>query len=348
MSESSATTKRPSSWKDWLWTGIRIAVAVGLCIFLAVQLDWSEIGKTLAQMDPLWAVVGIVVLFSGLGIAVVRWARILRALGSPLDIGSTVRVFGAGLFLNLFLPTSVGGDVYRLARASADGFGARRATLSLAIERGIGLLALMMIVAPAIMLHPRTRDFQMVGVIDYGLLGALMGAGCIVLLVAARFWGAPIADALSGRFPALEPVVGREARSAIRGQVMVTFGLSFLIHIATIASNYFFAKALHVPLTFVDALALVPLIVLAGQIPISPGGLGVRESAFVLFLGRVGIAPEPAFAVGLLWLVALYLTGAIGGLLFLADRRRPQARPEQATRPAPTGPSGVDSAPAEP
>jgi uncharacterized membrane protein YbhN (UPF0104 family) len=305
-------------WRSRLFTLIRLGVAVGLIAWLASRMDWAELGATLAGLDPLHAVAGLAVLWLGLGVAVVRWQRVLAALGSPLRPAETGRIFGAGLFLNLFLPTSIGGDVYRLARAQTGGFGTRRATLSLAVERGVGLLALLCIVAPAIILHPGTRDMV--------LIGSLLGGGVVALLVGLRLWGGPIADALTNRFPVLEPMLGVDIRRAIVGQVPAVFVLSLLIHLSTVAANYLFARGLGLNLSLADAMALIPLVVLAGQIPISPGGLGVREAGFVYFLGRVGIPQEQALAVGITWLAALYLTGAVGGVLFLADRRgRPAA-----------------------
>jgi uncharacterized membrane protein YbhN (UPF0104 family) len=308
-------------WRSRLFMMLRMAVAVTLIGWLASRMNWSELGSTLAGLNPLYAIAGLGVLWLGLLVAVVRWQRVLTALGSPLRYSQTGRIFGAGLFLNLFLPTSIGGDVYRLARVQGDGFGTRRATLSLAVERGIGLVALLCIVAPAVILHPGTRDLV--------LIGSLLGGGVIALVVGLRVWGGPIADALANRFPVLAPMLGVDMRRAIVAQAPMAFFLSLLIHLSTVTANYLFARGLDVNLSFPDAMALVPLVVLAGQIPISPGGLGVREAGFVYFFGRVGIPQEQALAVGLTWLAALYLTGAVGGLLFLGDRRaRPAAEPE--------------------
>lgn len=38
-------------------------------------------------------------------------------------------------------------------------------------------------------------------------------------------------------------------------------------------------------------------------------------------LGPHGVAPEPAVAIGLLWLASQVLVGLVGGVLFLLDRR---------------------------
>lgn len=296
-------------------TTLRLLVVVALGLWLATRVDWSELGETFARLRPREAVLAVAVLWAGMAVATWRWHRVLQGLGSPLGLAATGLLFGAGLFLSLFLPTGIGGDVYRLARVQRGGFGVRRGALSLAFERGLGLVALLLLVAAAVILNPSTRDLT--------LLAAALGGGTLALLFAIRVWGRTILDALSARFTQLGPLFGPEARRALVPLFAPVLLASFAIHLSTITACWLVAQALAVPLAYADAVALVPLVVLAGQLPIAPGGLGVREAAFVFFLGRVGIGESQAFAVGLGWLMALYLTGLVGGLLFLFERQAP-------------------------
>ena len=314
---------------------LRIVVAIALFAWLGTHLDWKAIARTMSTIDPKWAIAALLVLWAGLGIAVVRWHTILKALGSDFHWGETVRVFGGGLFLSLFLPTSIGGDVYRLARVGRSGFGTGRAGVSLLVERGIGLLALLLLVAPVVYANKRTQDLVPLA------LG--LGLAAVSVLFLFGLWGRPVTTFLARRIPILEPVLGHGTWEAIVRTAPTVFVLSLLNHMATIGSNYLLARALHVSLGFWDAMALIPLVILAGQLPIAPGGLGVREAAFVYFLGRAGIGHEPALAVGLAWLAALYLTGGIGALLFLADRRKEPTKAGLDLETIPLAPSGVDT-----
>jgi uncharacterized membrane protein YbhN (UPF0104 family) len=73
---------------------------------------------------------------------------------------------------------------------------------------------------------------------------------------------------------------------------------------------------------------VVPLVALAVVLPISINGVGVRENALAILLKPHGVPPEPAIAVGLLWLATSVVLGLVGGVLFLIDRRA-SARPAQ-------------------
>ncbi len=71
------------------------------------------------------------------------------------------------------------------------------------------------------------------------------------------------------------------------------------------------AFGLHVP--FVYFLVIVPTIFLLIMLPISIGGLGVREAAYVYLFGLVGVAPEAALGLAIVnYLLRLLsvLTGA--------------------------------------
>jgi uncharacterized membrane protein YbhN (UPF0104 family) len=79
-------------------------------------------------------------------------------------------------------------------------------------------------------------------------------------------------------------------------------------------------------------------VLLAAQIPITPGGIGVREAGYVFFLGRVGVGEEPALALALGWAALLYALGLVAALGLLADRDAKRAGPG-------TGPPGSDPLP---
>jgi uncharacterized membrane protein YbhN (UPF0104 family) len=71
--------------------------------------------------------------------------------------------------------------------------------------------------------------------------------------------------------------------------------------------------------------AAVPLVLLAAQVPITPGGVGVREAGFVFFLGRVGVDESHALALALTFFVLLLAIGLVCGLGLLLDRDAPRA-----------------------
>ena len=66
--------------------------------------------------------------------------------------------------------------------------------------------------------------------------------------------------------------------------------------------------------------AAVPLVALAMVLPISIGGVGIREGGLAVLLAPYGVPPEKAVAIGLLWFLVTIVCGLVGGVMFLADR----------------------------
>jgi uncharacterized membrane protein YbhN (UPF0104 family) len=73
------------------------------------------------------------------------------------------------------------------------------------------------------------------------------------------------------------------------------------------------------PLLF---LSILPVILFLAAIPISPGGLGVREGLAVLFFGLAGVPPEQATAMGLAVFFINQLWSGVGGIVYLTYESR--------------------------
>jgi uncharacterized membrane protein YbhN (UPF0104 family) len=94
--------------------------------------------------------------------------------------------------------------------------------------------------------------------------------------------------------------------------------LSLIIQISGIVSVYILAMGLSIHIPFLACLMFLPLIIMFTAIPISISGVGVREGAFVLFFGLIGIRSDVATAISLSW----FLTGVTVNLLGLAEYLR--------------------------
>jgi hypothetical protein len=96
--------------------------------------------------------------------------------------------------------------------------------------------------------------------------------------------------------------------------------LTIVIHLLTVVVAWGAAKALAVPLDPLQALLLVPPVVLIASIPISIAGWGVRESAMMTAFAYAGLAETDGLLVSVLFGGALFLTGVVGGLVWVFNR----------------------------
>jgi hypothetical protein len=100
-----------------------------------------------------------------------------------------------------------------------------------------------------------------------------------------------------------------------KGIIVKALLISAFVQFSGIFAVYILALGIgeHVP--FLACLIFLPLIIMFAALPISISGIGIREGAFVLFFGLIGIRPDVATAISLSW----FLANASGSLLGLIE-----------------------------
>lgn len=93
--------------------------------------------------------------------------------------------------------------------------------------------------------------------------------------------------------------------------------LSVIIQIMNMMAVYIISHGLGIGISFLSIMLFIPLIVTVSMVPLSISGLGVREGAFVILFGKVGIRPEVAISISLLWFISVVI-GSLPGLVFYA------------------------------
>jgi len=116
-----------------------------------------------------------------------------------------------------------------------------------------------------------------------------------------------------------------DAMSRLHDAIPGTVLLSLANHSWLLLVNVLLARGLGLPLPWTTVCAVVPLVLLAAQIPITPGGAGIREAAYVTFFKTVGIQEGPALALALSWFALLVMVSLLGALGLLAEPRRAKA-----------------------
>lgn len=91
--------------------------------------------------------------------------------------------------------------------------------------------------------------------------------------------------------------------------------LSVIIQLMNMGAVYIISQSMGIEVPFLSILLFIPFIVTVSMIPLSISGLGVREATFVILFGKVGVKPEAAITLSLLWFFSVVM-GSLPGLLF--------------------------------
>jgi uncharacterized membrane protein YbhN (UPF0104 family) len=296
----------------------RVVLSLGLLGILLVILPWHELRAAFARLSAhLWlGVLGGFVL--GHAIGVFKWRLAVNAGRGGLALLEGARCYAAGLFANLCLPSIVGGDVLRAALAARITRRPEAAVWGGLVDRLSDVTALALLIAGGALVARTALP---------GLWAQLLGLAVIIATLTAAF-GLPLA---LRRPPARWPRKIRRpvARSmvAIRRMSRRPFtAVKILALSMAIQSGFVLLNAalgagvgIHIPLAV--WFLVWPLAKVASLLPISLGGLAVREATLAALLVPFGVRPSAGVAVSLVWQSVLIAGGLLGGLLWLLLRK---------------------------
>ncbi len=311
------------------WLRIIVAIVLmGFVVWLVVH-DGDQLRNVNWRLIPVaWGLTLV-----STAIKALRWGLLVRQ--SNLEI-SFRRLFGTyliGSFFSTVLPTSVGGDAVRAVdMASATGRVAD-STSSVLIERGMGLLSVIGAGSLfGLFLDPGKVPQAFILAIHAMFLAGLTG---IIILRQGWFIG-PLERLMLrfhlGRFVEKarhlhDALSGHLGRPAILAQMLV---LSILANALTMGATYIVLIAVTEPIRLAAFVPMIALTTTAELIPISIASLGVKESAYVFFLGLAGVSRPEAGVIALIMRVLTWGHALLGGIVFLSRSVRTTAKDSQA------------------
>jgi hypothetical protein len=320
-------TSQPNRrWKGTLTAVLRIAAAVVLIIVLLRRTDVGQALDLIRGARLGFVLGGALVMAMPIAIGGFRWWLLLRSQGLTLPYHFVLRVNVAGLALSTVLPTSVGGDLLRVGYTTRDGM-VEAALATVLFDRILGVVGLLVICDFAsLLLLARTGSPGLLALA--GLGSAIVAAFLLALMVEpvydgmSRLAGRVRVWRLGERLVRVADGV-RSYRTQPR-LILQTLGLSVLLWLVYSLAWSLLGASVGSTAPLLSYLVCVPLVALAAMLPISIGGLGVRENSFVILMGHFGTPETPAAAIALLFLGVLAFYALVGALLFIT--LRPRAR----------------------
>lgn len=280
---------------------IKFAVSAALLYIVLSKTELEQVFSMLKGMSLPVFISAIFLYILAQFISTLRWKLLLPGV---LGIRKLFSLYMIGAFFNTLLPGVIGGDAVKgfyLYQATG------RGSLTLAsifMDRYLGFVVLIAICALAFPFgYKYFYGSRLEWLLPLVVLSFIIGS----FLVFGLRLGKRI-KILSGFYDYFH---------AYRNQKEVigkTLLLSVLVQLSGIFSVYILALGIGRHIPFLACLIFVPLIVMFTTLPISISGLGVREGAFVLFFGLIGIKPGVATAISLSWFAAI-TAGSLLGLI---------------------------------
>ena len=303
---------------------LRVLVSVVMLALLVPRVHLPSLLPRWNVTAVVWLAAALGATFLGVVLSTLRWQRVTKALGLPARGGRLLSHYLAGLFVSNFLIGTTAGDVLRVLRLSAD-TGERPASFaSVVLERLSGWVVLPVITLIGLFVNPGLRHLG-----TASRLALAVALATLVLLVAVL--AAAASQRVAGRMAGHEGwlrFVGAVHLGVDRfrrhpGAVVGVLAAGFAYQLMVVVSVWLAAAALRLDVGFTAMLAFVPAVAIAQVLPLSIGGLGLREAAMVVFLTPLGVPASQAVALGLVFYGINLVASLVGAPAFAVGGQRP-------------------------
>ncbi len=249
-----------------------------------------------------------------------RWIDLLVALtpGSRPPFGRVLRIFFVSSFVSNFVP-SVAADMYRAYALARCDVHLAESTASVLMDRVLGVLSMVIVGACAL---PFAGELG----IERGLVVALSiaFAGCAVaglMVFSERVSSTVVRMARVVPLRPIERMTGALAEAVRRysqhhAEMARVLAMSIAVQAIRVFQAWCLGEALGLQLPLSTYFAVIPVILLIMQVPVTINGLGTTQVAFVALLGAAGADAVRATALSLLFLFLGVIGSLPGGLLY--------------------------------
>jgi uncharacterized membrane protein YbhN (UPF0104 family) len=272
-----------------------------LLVYLLIDQGWAEIGKAIRQIDG-WrfAMALLLVGISRLAVAG-RWQVLVQSAGTGLTTAQSIQITFAGLFAANFLPTTIGGDVVRLAWVIRLGCDRAVSLASLVADRLVGLAGMAM-----------ALPFGLPGYLHYNQQANQTAAMSGLL---ALPWLRPLQEKLAAftrRLMGAMQTWLRQPRA-----LLASLAFTWVHMLCTFAMVWLLLTGMGEQISFWMVMGLWSATYFVTLLPVSVNGMGVQELAMTFFYTAIGGISAPSGLTLALLMRLIQMLASLPGALFL-------------------------------
>lgn len=307
-------------FKQFLAIFFRVGISIALLIFLFTHIDSKSLLEIIKRADKPLLFLGFFIAFFTYLFCLFRWEMLLKAVGIRLPLKRVIISFAGGTFFSLFLPSTIGGDFMRTLDLAAHTKRPKDIIATVLLDRLSGYVGLVLLSSAALLIGWKFIQSKSI-LFSLAIITGILVA--VLLLLFNNFLYSRISTILhspnAGRIRKLiknlheEIYIFRNHKKVIVNNLI----LSVLIQILSPLVSFVIALALGIKIDIIYFFIFLPIIGAITLLPISIGGLGLRDATTIFFFAKAGVSKDLAFAMSLISFFFLLVYGAIGGLIYV-------------------------------
>lgn len=276
--------------KKWLRLLLKITITFACIWYVSGKIDFTKAGIALKKANWLYLFLSLIAFIGSKLLAAVRLNIYFSNIGVRLATGQNIKLYWLGMFYNLFLPGSISGDAYKVVLlAKKYDIPYKKTTAAVLLDRFSGLLGLGLILAIYTIIV--LNDHLYITIIIAGAIIAVVG-----LFFTIKKW---FKDFITSFYP--------------------TLFLGILVQASQVVCAYLIMAALGIPAHVTEYIFLFLVSSVVSVLPLTIGGLGIREVVFLEGSKFFGLIQETSVLISLLFYLITLLTSAAGLIYVFND-----------------------------
>ncbi len=301
LPQESRTDPAFQSLKYRLPSLFKLSLSVLLLGLVLRSVEPALFWKTIRSADMVLVAVAVILFFPTQLLAAYRWYFLLKQLDLSQPFWSIVRYTILGQLSALFLPGRISGDVVRTIAIAQGQPEKALFTLSVIIDKSALLIAVSTFALIGVF---GTRVISQFSTVYVAALGLVLVA-LVVLIFLCRFRSNHIPDWVSrfGRRLPFSHWYALNVASLPRlsfHTIVILLVLGFGLQLSYTTGSYVMARSMHIAINPIDWAAISAIVALVQILPVTIGGLGVREGVLAGILALYGFPTTQAVAFSLI------------------------------------------------
>ncbi len=291
---------------------IAISVVLFASLFIFGKVDLSEAWQAATQANQVYLIGALVTFLLSVFLNAYRWQLLASAVGLKKSLLQLTQYCYVGLFFNLFLPSTVGGDVSRCYYLSKGTGKYVNAFYSVVADRAAGISVLFLMASAGLLFGPGGEG------LPWQLRWPIF-AGTILV-----FGLLPFVPRLASLILGKDNWVSRQLNESVasvywrnKNLVFVSFACSIILQVVIVLCHVAVGLALgltQVPLWYY--FVFYPSVAVLGFITPTFNGIGIREWSYTYFLMLMGVDKTHAVTYAIIWFGLITLSSLVGGIVY--------------------------------
>jgi len=298
----------------YLKLSLKILVSAGLIFYLIYTFDFSKSWEVILISNQYFFLLSFIFIILNYLFSAIRWKYLIIS-EKKLSLWYLIKLYFIGSFFNNFLPTSIGGDAFKIVKLGEKIDSKTNAFTATFLERFLGMLALLFFSLYGIFSFSKLDQRSYI----YGILIIILGF-IIFLLFYPKF-------KFENRFfNKIFSILDKIYDSFMRYRkfphlLLASLVSSFIVQFFSIASQYVLFLAVGFALPWDYSFFAFPIIFLSGYAIPSLNGLGSQDFLYQQFFTSLGIVDETIIAASVLYHLSRFLVSLIGGFFYIMERK---------------------------